>query len=337
MKETPTSPSPAIHREALRWFLRLRSPDCTPQERQAFERWLTRHQAHGKEYEAAQTVWDQMRVLETNPLPEFEHLLRHRPPHHAPRNPASWVPFTLAVTAIMCLVVGGVWWWQAMQQTVIPYRTAMGEMQTVSLVDGTVMELNSRTSLTVHLSSQERRIDLEEGEVYVTVAHEEERPFIVSTKGGRIYDIGTQFSVHTQEDRVQVAVVEGEVRIELDSKSASETGEQAHYLTAGQRLAYTHAGIWSDVERVDTRLVAAWREGKLVFDGILLSEAIREVKRYWPGQIIIVDDSLAETKVKGNFDLKNLSGFFQALPQILPVQVTHDRAGRMIISRSSDH
>lgn len=334
MTDSPIISGTAMHREALRWFLRLRAPDCTPGERQAFEQWLGRHPAHAREYESVQMLWDRMDVLNTHPLPEFDDLLRGRASPHSLWNPAALLPFTLAVTAMLVLVIGGAWWWKEMQTTVTPYQTAVGETHTVTLADGTVMEINTRTSLTVSLSSQERRIHLEEGEIYLTVVHEEELPFIVSTKGGRIRDIGTRFSVHSQEDRSVVAVAEDEVQITLQSERPGSIDGRIRHLQAGERIVYTNGEIWSDVERINTCLVAAWRQGKLIFEGIALQEAIQEVKRYWPEQIILAGPELADIKVKGIFDIKNLSGFFLALPQILPVQVTQDRAGRMILSRN---
>ncbi len=334
MRDFSTVSPQAIHREALRWFLRLRAPDCSPQEKDTFERWLAGHPAHCKEYESIQRLWDRMNILETNPMPEFEKIFRDRSPQASIWASANLFQFAV-VAAMMLLVFGGVWWWNAMRVTVHPYQTATGERQTVTLPDGTVMELNTNTSLSVHLSSQERRVVLDKGEVYLTVAHESERPFIVLAEGGKILDIGTQFSVYTQEDTVLVTVAEGEVQVELDPESPRTTEGHIRHLTAGECLAYTHSGIWSEVEPIQPHLIAAWRRGKLIFEGIPLSEALQEVKRYWPGQIILADESLAGTKVKGIFDLKNLSGIFQALPQILPVQVTQDRAGRMILSRAT--
>jgi transmembrane sensor len=160
------------------------------------------------------------------------------------------------------------------------------------------------------------------GKFSLTVAHEMGRQFIVSTKGGYIRDIGTRFSVYTQVDQVFIAVEEGAVEIDLDPKNRRARTGHIRHLIAGERIAYTSTGIWSEVEPISPHLIATWRKGKLIFEGMPLSAVIQEVKRYWPGQVILADHTLADTKVKGVFDIENLSGFFQALPQILPVQVT---------------
>jgi transmembrane sensor len=76
------------------------------------------------------------------------------------------IQLMVAVTASVLLIIGGFWWWSAAQSTIIPYQTARGKTQTVMLPDGTKLEVNGDTSLSVHLSSQERRIELEKGEIF---------------------------------------------------------------------------------------------------------------------------------------------------------------------------
>ncbi len=275
-----------------------------------------------------------MTVFETNPLPEFEGILAEKTHSRSGWKSFGHLQVTLTVVVTMLLIIGGVRWGATNLVTVTSYQTAFGERETVTLSDGTVIELNTRTSLSVHMSTRERRVVLEDGEAYFTVAHEEERPFIVNAKGGHIRDIGTQFSVYTQEDRVLVAVKEGSVHISLDESEHQDSNvTHSRQLTAGVRMAYTHTGRWTEVERIDSHMIAAWREGKIVFEGMALNEAIQEIKRYWPEQIILADTSLADTEVRGVIDIKNLAEFFQALPSMLPVQVTHDPRGRMILSK----
>lgn len=323
----------SVSQEATRWFLRLQAPDCTPSEKEAFNVWLGINPTHHQEFTALQAVWNRMKILETNPLPEFDTILAQRARVTPKWRSFGHVQITLAAAMVMVLVIGGAWWWSAMQVTVTAYQTALGERQIVTLADGTVMELNTKTSLAVHMSTHERRVVLEEGEVYFTIAHEEDRPFIVNTERGHIRDIGTKFSVRTHEDRVSVAVEEGAVQIDLEFDGRRADSDQVRQVVAGQRMAYLYTGRWSEVEQIDAQMIATWRHGKLIFEGAPLDVAIQEIGRYWPGQIILADTSMADIEVRGVIEIQNLEEFFQTLPNMLPVQVTHDSAGQMILSK----
>lgn len=320
-------------REATRWFLRLHAPDCLPAEKEAFNVWLASDPVHHQEYESVRLLWDRMHVLETKPMPEFKAIFEQSTPLPRWRS-VAYLQVTLAVALVMLVGMGGAWWWSMNRVTVTAYQTAQGELQTVTLSDGTVMDINTATSLSVRMSQRERRIVLERGEAYFAVAPEAERPFIVAAKGGQIRDIGTQFSVYTQETRVLVAVEEGSVLIDLDAGTGNAREDPSRHLNAGERIAYTPTGRWSNPEPVAPDVLAPWRRGQLVFDGVPLNEAMLEIQRYWPGEIILADAGLGDTEVRGVIDIKDLAGFFQSLPEILPVKVIHDTAGRMILSRS---
>lgn len=110
--------------------------------------------------------------------------------------------------------VGSAWWFWA--QRGILYETALGEHRTVVLDDGSRVDLNTATHLTVHLSRDRRAVALETGEVLFEVAPDPARPFVVTAGALRIRDIGTRFDVDRRPERVTVAVLEGRVQIDAE-------------------------------------------------------------------------------------------------------------------------
>ncbi|MFZ1816452.1 MAG: FecR domain-containing protein, partial [Nitrospira sp.] len=174
-----------------------------------------------------------------------------------------------------------------------------------------------------------RQVILHTGEAYFTVAKDPARPFEVVALNGHIRDIGTQFAVYRQAERVLVAVESGAVGVALPS--TDNGASQTHVLSPGERATYTTAGEWLLLDHVDPRRIAAWRQGTLRFDRIPLRDAIREIERYWTGRILLADPALGAISVSGVFDHRKLEEFFTALPTIIPVHVTH-RDGNMILS-----
>ena len=80
-------------------------------------------------------------------------------------------------------------------------RTLPGQRSTVTLSDGTIIELNSGTVLEYPavFNKKERKVLLN-GEAMFHVAHDSQHPFIVSTFASDIKVVGTVFNVKAQEE-----------------------------------------------------------------------------------------------------------------------------------------
>lgn len=336
MNDSSPPSGPTAAEDALRWFLRLREPDCSAEETRLFEQWLTAAPAHRTEYLAVQATWKHLDAVATRPSPELQrHLAQAMTMHAKPqkehqREHRSRVigPLT-ALAAMLLLVSGTLWWWSSFAVTESTYRTAKGMHQTVSLSDGTIMDLNTDSHVTVRMWGRGRQVILHTGEAYFTIANDTARPFEVVALNGRIHDIGTQFSVYRQAERVLVAVESGAIDVTVPSSGHGPS--QAHILSPGERATYTTTGEWSQLDQVDPRRIAAWRQGTLRFERMPLIDAIREVERYWTGRILLADPALGTISVSGVFNHHDLAEFFTALPTIIPVQVTR-RDGDIILS-----
>lgn len=324
--------------EALRWFLRLRAPGCSDDDRRTFEQWLAADGGHQAEFAAVLETWTSLSLVAAKPAPELERCVAQALAIRAPqaggarqRRPwGRWLGRMAAVAAAIVLMSGTLWWWLFVKVTVADYRTTRGQQQTVTLADGTVMELNTDSAVIVRMWGRGRQVVMESGEAYFTVAHDPRRPFEVVAANGQIHDIGTQFSVYRQPDRVLVEVESGAVRIDLPADGIDSSN--GHVVRPGERAMYMSGGQWVRLDQIKPNQVAVWREGQLRFDGIPLADAIQEIERYWPGRIILADPALGGTRVRGVFSHRNLDEFFTALPTIMPVEVTR-RAGDVILSR----
>ena len=91
--------------------------------------------------------------------------------------------------------------------------TAAGEQRSVTLADGTILELNTDSDARIAFTAGERRVILARGEGRFTVAHEAVRPFFVSTPQLTLKTIGTVFKVRTAKKQTDVTVFEGRLAI----------------------------------------------------------------------------------------------------------------------------
>lgn len=299
--------------EAARWFARRCSGDCSSEEQQAFLRWLNAGEANRKAYEDAESLWQQLGGLETiagrQILEARAHLTQAR------RRPLRRRAFAFALAASLTAVV--VWsadWLSYRDDRT--FRTALGERQTVTLADGSRLELDTDTEVAVHYSRHSRELKLVRGQAAFTVAHGDTRPFDVLADNGRIRDIGTQFDVRRRADRVEVAVLEGAVEVFVPNVAAARS------LRQNQQLSYTPQGDFSAVESIDAAATAAWRKGQLVFKGQPLGEVLAELGRYHVASLTVTSSRIMDIKVSGTFPTDNLELALTTIAATLPVKLT---------------
>ncbi|MEM6677501.1 MAG: FecR domain-containing protein [Pseudomonadota bacterium] len=155
------------------------------------------------------------------------------------------------------------------------------------------VHLDAATALIDETQGPERRVRLLEGAAFFDVIRDQ-RPFIVSLGTLEVQAIGTAFETAHLEGAQAITVLEGVVAVR------GEGPEQR--LVAGDRLVVGADGEMR-MDRVDPAAVAAWRDDELIVDGMTLAEVAATLDRRIPGDVVILNDALAEIRVNGRFDL----------------------------------
>lgn len=209
---------------------------------------------------------------------------------HRPRWKARWW-LSAAAAALLCIAG---WWGLAQLQGRQSYSTAVGEQRTLTLDDGSLTYLNTRSEVRVHFTASAREIRLIDGEALFKVERDPARPFIVHTQDAVIRAIGTQFNVHRRATGTEVSVVEGIVDV--------SAGEGVVRLEAGQQ-ARAQAGHARRLEGADVARSLTWQQRRLVFDLSPLAEVAAEFNRYNRSPRIRVEGLAAPAKrFSGVFD-----------------------------------
>jgi transmembrane sensor len=195
------------------------------------------------------------------------------------------------------------------------YATRVGERRRIGLADGSAVDLNTSSALSVAFTDRVRRLELHAGEAMFEVASDASRPFVVDAAGTETQAIGTVFSVR-RDDAVSVRVVEGEVAV--GDAGTKGTGVR---VAAGQQVAFAADGSRSSPEPFDVAAETAWRRGKLIFNRRPLGEVASELDRYRVGRIAIPDARLRRLEVTGVFDLSDPDAVLRTIGQTLPVTV----------------
>lgn len=314
---------PAEEQAAL-WATRLDASDLTVSDRQELDAWLAldaRHPALLQDYQGLSLVLErQLPALVSagavaSPTPE--------PAPAARRSSARWLaPLLIAGGCAAAVVV-----FALRPAPSVTFSTTASQRRTVTLADGSQVQLNARTSLTSMETHGERHVQLSGGEAYFIVAKNPERPFIVDTPSGTVRVTGTIFDVSSNNTELNVTVVEGSVQVNPKgggSEQAPASLKAQDQFTAGSGVKHLSAGALEDC--------LAWRDGDVVFNGTPLAVALASFNRY-DGRTLIADPSVADLKVGGRFKLDNLDNFLEAVDaqSDYHVQVTRSQDGAVEI------
>lgn len=187
---------------------------------------------------------------------------------------------------------------EAMLRLQSDHRTGTAEQQTVSLEDGSTVQLAPQSAVSVSFAHGERRVRLLAGEAYFEVTHDETKPFKVVTGDAVTTVLGTGFDVRLGDQGTDVAVRHGRVRVD-----SLEAPPAARILTAGQWASAGHAGLVGG-DGVAS-LVGSWSSGRLAVVDRPVGEVIADLRRSYRGIILVRDKDILSRSVSGSFNLSD--------------------------------
>jgi transmembrane sensor len=210
------------------------------------------------------------------------------------------------------------------------FRTAVGAVAAVPMADGSKVTLNTDSQIRIAVTEHDRRVNLRRGEAFFEVAKDRSRPFVVVAGHCRVIAVGTKFSVWREADEVRVAVTEGRVRVERDTRTSAEPA--ADEVAAGSVARASDAGVLIQRKRLsEVEEELSWRRGFLFFHDVPLTEAVAEFNRYNHDRLVIGNPAIAGIRIGGSFRSTNVGGFVRLLQDGFSIHVER-RDGEIILT-----
>ena len=330
------SSATAIEDAAIAW-LTERDDGFSPAREREFAQWLRADSRHA----AAVARLEQTLGL-LGELPEFRSELNTAFDRAAPVLPFSpsaqepstrptrrWPRAIIWTGVAALLALGSFVGWSSLQPPPeTHYTTTVAGYERARLDDGSTLELNAATALSVQFTAAERRVKLETGEAHFAVAHDTNRPFIVSAGGISIRAVGTAFNVRYAVDgAVEVIVTEGKVRVG-QAGPASSAVETAPLVAAGERLVLPSQAPPPMVEKVSPatlRTALAWQARLVDFADAPLANVIARFNARSRVQLILADETLADRRIGGTFALDEAEAFVRLLER--DGEISGERSG----------
>lgn len=291
-------------RSASHWYAVLSAGQVSPQQEARWQQWFDQHQDHQWAWQQVENLRNQMGQL--------------------PANVASRALQDTAMTRrhvvkglLLLLGVGGGWQlWQSEAGTGLraDYRTAKGEIRPLRLQDGSLLTLNTDSAVDVRFDTQQRLIHLWYGEIAISTGKDaQQRPFRVQTRQATLTALGTEFTVHQQDESTLLTVRAHAVEVALVSDPT-----QTRRVQQGQSLLFS-ARDFGPLQPLNDE-TNSWQQGVLSVSDQPLGEVIATLSRYRRG-ILRCDPAVAGLRLSGTFPLKNTDAILSVIAQTLPVKI----------------
>lgn len=309
------------------WFARLQDDAASAEDWLAFEAWLAETPAHAAAYETLERIWvdldiDAEAINAALKRIEPVSLAKHRASRWPRR---TWLAVGAAMAAGLALaVVGPGLMPPAPTQT---YETALGETRQIELRDGTKVQLNAGSRLTVRFERRARHVEMADAEATFDVTHDAARPFLIEVGDQQVRVVGTAFNLRQRSGQVVLSVSSGLVEVRpIDTPTAVPVR-----VAAGQRLSHQKGSDASHVTRVDAEAAYGWTKGQLVYDAAPLQEVAADLSRSLGMVVRVADSQTARLKFSGVLSLDDRAALLRRLEAFVPIRA--EQTGTEIVLR----
>lgn len=208
---------------------------------------------------------------------------KKRKPHFI-RWAAVLIPFILAFLAFQYFDISN--------KTIV---TAYGETKYVVLPDSTEVVINANSTLSYEITNKSREVWID-GEAFFDVNHIKNNGdnvnFIVHADNADVEVLGTSFNVNSRREKVKVVLNSGEIKLSYsDSTLIMAPGQMAEIYESN-----------ATIKQVNPSFYSAWKENKIKFESIPLSEIITMLEDNYGLQIEVkTEQNISQMHFQGTF------------------------------------
>ncbi|MEA3478601.1 MAG: FecR domain-containing protein [Bacteroidota bacterium] len=193
------------------------------------------------------------------------------------------------------------------------------ELIECTLPDGSIVNLNHNSSIEYpEQFNDDNREVIFTGEAFFNVAHDNSKPFIISTNGVRVKVLGTTFNVNTRKPNgeTEVVLVDGSVKVYYKGNEPSAVklvpGEKA--LVHKQEKAIT-------VVRNKNPNFMAWKTKLIIFLDEPLDQVVKTLNHVYGSRIQLAGKDLSNCRITATFENQSLDAVLEVISSTLGLQI----------------
>lgn len=260
---------------------------CSEKETEEISSWIEKSEENRKAFRDAHHIYESV-LMSVDPASLRMPAERKR--HNRTAKMAAVLISAAASVAVAVLLAVHFTKVSDSRETVIAEVPA-GKMMTLTLSDGTRVDLNSGARLTYPsvFYGKDRQVSLE-GEALFHVTHDAGHPFTVHTFAASVEVLGTEFNVQAEEKSAlfSASLVSGSVRVTDKSDP-----RQSFILVPNQTITTDGAGGFSIADRLDPQ-VGYWSEGLINIAGMPFDGLMRLFEKSFNVRIVIDRQEMPE-------------------------------------------
>lgn len=264
--------------QAAHWHLALEEGELGAPESERLVDWLE-DEENARAFAAVSRSWTLSGAAALEP--RIEHWLaaardrsNHAEPVSAPHKaPPPWRSWAIAASLVAAIMISFVFVLNGDRPE--QFATAIAERESVTLSDGSVVELDADSRIEVAYTDFARGVTLAQGRAQFDVAKDTARPFTVFSGNQAITATGTSFTVEALALETRVVLLEGEVEVSRVEASKTEPeAEPAKVVLRPGDLFVAQEGPKESASVSETDLIDAssWQSGYLTFDAEPLTD-----------------------------------------------------------------
>jgi len=263
--------------------------ECTNDEKESIHQWLESNEAHKQQFIRERIRFDASLVIDE------EKIATSRP---AVRKNILFT--TLKIASAILLLVGSsylfnLYFDRQTEKITQEINVPPGNRSSLTLPDGTLVWLNSNTTLTYPniFDKETRSVELD-GEAYFEVTKNDKKSFIVKTSKFNVEVLGTTFNVEAYSGKpdFEVGLFTGKVRIFKEQEQVNEE----IYLKPGQAASLVNGSLWVSTADFNNY---RWRDGLIIIEDKSFEEIMSMFEKYYGQQIIIENEKVKDLGYRG--------------------------------------
>ncbi len=318
---TPNDQDERLRQEAAGWFARVRGPGAEA-HRADFDAWRT-DPANGRAYDRLVARFNESVVLGSSRLAEMR-LRTGRPQRDL--TPVYALAGALAACVVAAIALGAVVFRGGQGAT--HYATAVGQIRSIMLADGSTMVLDTDSAATAATRGGRQTVRLERGRARFVVAGD---LTVQAGEAGLEAKDATFDLALAARGETAVTVLSGQPRL---TAAAARLLPASAPLAAGREVRFG-PGLSAPRITSASKVEASWPSGMRAFDQAPLSDVAAIANRYNTRKIRFAEPSLGALRVSGAFRVTGSENLAKGLAAAFGLSVNAAPGGDIVLSRAS--
>lgn len=291
--------------------------ECNAAERAQVEEWINADKANRDKFYALKKAWDISVGGQVLPEIDVDAAWQKVSTKTQPGGGGKVIEldtkrrfnWTYAAAAVALVLVGLFFFNQLGDTPVESQFAANKEFVSQQLADNSLIVLSPNSKVEASIGD-ERKVKLE-GKAYFEVAPDKEKPFTVETEQILVTVLGTAFNVEEQEKGVRTEVREGKVRMEVDGAFIElKAGEVGFYDAETGTLKF-----------ITPNEVQTWGDKTIVFNGTPLGEVVEHLQIFYPVEIDLANEQLANCRLTATFTDEQISDVLRVIASTFDLEL----------------